>query len=161
MQYLFLILLITSSATMALEDLKKLTEGMLTALNVDESHEDLLRCLDSKPIAYWENVSSRLNKTVWDNFGSVFVNFREFTVTCSVTLNTMIRCCKVPEKIRRILNAMGYLMINPGRMAAKVRAHFPRLVGDFKEYLAEWGKKDYAEAGKVAGKIVGWFFLRP
>lgn len=49
---------------------------------------------------------------------------------------------------------------NLPEFARRVLANFGQLVADLHAFIKAWDEKNFAEAGKAAGTIIEWFFLR-
>eukprot|EP00826_Nyctotherus_ovalis_P058999 TRINITY_DN8166_c0_g5_i6.p1 TRINITY_DN8166_c0_g5~~TRINITY_DN8166_c0_g5_i6.p1 ORF type:complete len:162 (+),score=47.62 TRINITY_DN8166_c0_g5_i6:127-612(+) len=161
MRYLLLILLITSSAAMTTEDLRNLTSELLTAININEPHKALLDCLDTGVGEDWEAMSLLLHETVWNDLQSLMMKFIEFNMPPFSSLKSMLWCSTDKQRIKNVIDRMDEQLSDFGGLATKIMNNWKKLVGDLKEYLAVWDKKDYAGAGKIAGKVIRWFFLRP
>ena len=141
------------------DDLVKLTDGLLTGVNIQEDHNLLMKCLRGDIGQDWSALVTMLKQTMWSDPENVIMKFLEFNTLPYETFKVLLRCSK-ENVLKSYLDKMDKIADDMREFTRRVLANFAQLVHDLKYFLALWGEKNFVEAGKTAGTIIDWFFFK-
>ena len=125
---IFIIALIGISWAMNVEDLKKMTDMILTGINITEPHKPLVECLDPQIAEDWMAMSELLHDTDWNNLETLIMRFMEFNMPIFSSLKSMLPCSKEPEAINIVKNKIDETLSNFGELANRIMKNHKNFV---------------------------------